>query len=138
MALSGAHAEAMASSGTLDLIKSVLTKCIDSEEPEKQVLTAALSVLGRLGATASGADVIASGGALRRVVRAVSSKSAYIEDEGVMTSFMDLVRKSAATETGARVSCGISSMSCFCIRSSYFLLFITLYTRRSIGCPGTR
>jgi len=97
MAKSAPHAQAMLEGGAVELLKAVISKCcIESEVPAPAVLAASVQMLRRLAHNPSGLATIASTGALRRVVRAVTSGDAYMRDEGSMSSIIELIKDSAA------------------------------------------
>ena len=97
MALSPSHAASMLEGGSVELVKTVLTKtCIEADEAAPGVLASAVSVLRRLGSTANAMSRISAAGALRRVVRAVSANPDYVKDEGAVSAVLDLMTQASA------------------------------------------
>lgn len=104
LARSSAHADSMVSGGALELVKNVLSKCcLESDAPAASVLASSVTLLRRLGSTPAGAASITVSGALKRVVRAVSSNAEYVKDAAVMESVMELMRASSSTAAGQQV-----------------------------------
>ena len=97
MAKSPDHANAMlASGGIVELVKAVLTKaCIEAKTPAPGVLGAAVSVLLRVGNSASAIYNIAASGVLRRVVRAMTIAPAYMRDEPCVLKVIELFKAMA-------------------------------------------
>jgi hypothetical protein len=102
MAQSAPHAAAMLEGGAVELIKAVLSKlCIEAEVASPAVLAASVGMVNRLGCNAQAMGKITASGALRRVVRAVTSNTAYMHDEGCISSIIDLIRANAENPASA-------------------------------------
>ena len=97
MARAPDHANYMLTSGgIIELVKAVLTKaCIEAKTASPSVLGSAVSVLLRVGNSASAIYQIAASGVLRRVVRAVTASPEYLNDEACVLKVVELLRAAA-------------------------------------------
>ena len=102
IARSETHAATMLDGGAVELIKAVVAKlCTNADAPSPAVMAASVGMLQRLGRTPTAMSKITASGALRRVVRAVTTAPAYLHDEGCVAAVIDLVRSNAGVPGGA-------------------------------------
>jgi hypothetical protein len=109
MANAPAFAASMLDTGSVELVKTVLTKaCIETDKPAPAVLASAVTVLSRLGANPAAMTRISAAGALRRVVRAFTAAPEYVKDEAAVEAGLDLII--AAGRAGGAVASELAAI----------------------------